>query len=240
MSTAVMVVIVVVVVALLAGGGFLLWNRARTQRLRRRFGPEYDRAIERHGSRGAAEKELASREQRHQELELHELEPRQREQYRDQWTSVQERFVDAPETAVEEADRLVITVMAVRGYPTSDFEDRVAHLSVQHGRTLDHYRRGHDISERAGKKEASTEDLRQAMVHYRALLEDLLAVPHEERASGTPEPVEQPTEHGTERAAAGEHTERAEQTERAEHAEQAEQARQARQAGHADEKRPRS
>lgn len=181
MSTVVMVVVAVVVVALLAGGGFLLWTQARTQRLRRQFGPEYDRAIERHGSRGAAEKELASRTQRHQELELRELEPQQREDYRARWTGVQEQFVDAPEQAVQQADQLVIQVMEVRGYPTEGFEDQVAHLSVEHGRTLDHYRRGHDISARAAGKEASTEDLRQAMVHYRALFEDLVEVHGEER-----------------------------------------------------------
>ena len=177
MSTVLMVVLAVVVIAVLAGVGYALWAGARSRGLRRRFGPEYDRAVERHGSRRAAERELASREQRHEELELHELEPRRREEYRREWIHVQERFVDAPVPAVAQADRLVTTVMGERGYPTGGFDDRVEHLSVEHGRTLDHYRRGHDISVRAARQEASTEDLRQAMVHYRVLFEELLAEP---------------------------------------------------------------
>ncbi|WP_243774339.1 hypothetical protein [Actinomadura barringtoniae] len=181
MPTAIMVVIAVVIVAILVAVGYLAWNQVRSQRLRSRFGPEYDRAVERHGGRGAAEKELRSREQRHQELDLHDLPDEQRELYREQWVHVQERFVDTPEGALEEADRLVLVVMGQRGYPTGGFEERAAHLSVEHGRTLDHYRRGHDISSRAAGKEASTEDMRQAMVHYRALFEDLLAVPVEDR-----------------------------------------------------------
>ncbi|MBA9005476.1 hypothetical protein [Thermomonospora cellulosilytica] len=184
MSTALMVVIAVVVVAVLAAAGFLLWSRLRTQRLRRQFGPEYDRALERHGSRGAAERELLARRQRHRQLDLRPLDPVQRERYREQWTHVQERFVDTPEEAVEHADRLVTTVMAERGYPTEDFEERIAHLSVEHGRTLDQYRRGREISRRAADGTASTEELRQAMVHYRALFEELLAVPEEEGRTG--------------------------------------------------------
>ncbi|WP_433323700.1 hypothetical protein [Spirillospora sp. CA-294931] len=184
MSTVIMVVIIVAIVALIAGAGYVMWTRARSGKLRKQFGPEYDRAVERHGNRSAAERELRSRQERHQELELRELDPRQRELYREQWTHVQEQFVDAPEAAVEQGDRLVAAVMGERGYPTRGYEDRVAHLSVEHGRTLDHYRRGHEISVRASRKEAGTEDLRQAMVHYRALFEDLLAVPAEERSAG--------------------------------------------------------
>ncbi|MFI6519274.1 hypothetical protein ACIBF1_27225 [Spirillospora sp. NPDC050679] len=200
MSTAVMVVVAVVVIAAVAGAGYLVWTRARSRRLRQRFGSEYDRAVERHGGRGAAEKELMSREQRHQELELRELDPGQRERYREQWTRVQEQFVDTPESAVEQADRLVTVVMGDRGYPTGGFDEKVTHLSVEHGRTLDHYRRGHEISARAAGKEATTEELRQAMVHYRALFEDLLRVPADER-SAAPSPA------GTEHAAGtrGEH-----------------------------------
>jgi len=169
-----MVVVVVVVVALVAGAGFLFWRQARTQRLRRQFGPEYDRAIDSHQNRREAERELQNREQRHQELDIRPLDPQARERYRQQWTQVQEHFVDAPEAAVEQGDRLVIVVMGERGYPTENFDERVASLSVEHGRMLDHYRRGHEISLSAGRKEASTEELRQAMVHYRALFEELL------------------------------------------------------------------
>ncbi|MFG2004714.1 hypothetical protein ACGFNU_36735 [Spirillospora sp. NPDC048911] len=187
MSTVLMVVIAVVIIAAIAGAGFLAWKQAQTRRLRQQFGPEYDRAVERHGGKAAAERELVSRRQRHEELELHDLDPRQRDLYREQWVHVQEQFVDTPEAAVEQADRLVTVVMGERGYPTRDFDDKVAHLSVEHGRMIDHYRRAHGISDRATQKEASTEDLRQAMVHYRALFEDLLAVPAEERGA-TPRP----------------------------------------------------
>lgn len=189
MSTVLMVVVAVVIIAAVAGAAYLAWNQARTRRLRRQFGPEYDRAVDRHGSRAAAERELLSRQQRHEELELHDLEPRQRDLYREQWVHVQEQFVDTPEAAVEQADRLVTVVMGERGYPTRDFDDKIAHLSVEHGRTIDHYRRAHGISDRATQKEATTEDLRQAMVHYRALFEDLLAVPVEERGT-VPRPGE--------------------------------------------------
>ncbi|GAA2402756.1 hypothetical protein GCM10010191_07880 [Actinomadura vinacea] len=188
MSTILMVVLAVVIVALVAGAGYLLWSRARTRRLRQRFGPEYDRAVEQHGDRSAAERELMTRQRRHDELDLRELEPRQRERYREQWEHVQEQFVDTPKDAVEQADRLVMVVMGDRGYPTRDFEDRVEHLSVEHGRTLDHYRRGHDISARASRDEAGTEDLRQAMVHYRALFDELLLVPAGGRSGDTPVP----------------------------------------------------
>ncbi|MEW2354719.1 hypothetical protein [Spirillospora sp. NPDC029432] len=195
MSTILMVVVAVVIIALVAAAGYVLWTQARTRALRRRFGPEYDRAVERHGKRAAAERELMSRERRHEELELRELDPRQRELYREQWVHVQEQFVDAPGAAVEQAGRLVTVVMGERGYPTRDFDDRVAHLSVEHGRTLDHYRRGHDIGARAARDEATTEELRQAMVHYRALFEDLLKVPDGER-SGSRAGQGTPAHHG--------------------------------------------
>ncbi|MFI0408674.1 hypothetical protein [Actinomadura sp. 3N508] len=184
MSTAIWVVIAIIVVAGLAAAFYLAWTGTRTRRLRERFGPEYDRAVERQGGRAAAERELRSREERHEELDLHDLDPERRERYREQWAGVQERFVDAPEAAVEQADGLVTVVMGERGYPTHGFEDKVAHLSVEHGRTMDHYRRAHAISDRAAARQASTEDLRQAMVHYRALFDELLAAPTGAAAGG--------------------------------------------------------
>ncbi|MBT2213235.1 MULTISPECIES: hypothetical protein [Actinomadura] len=183
MPTVIMVVIAVVIIAAVA---YLAWTWSRTQRLKRRFGPEYDRALEAHGGRAAAERELRSREQAHRDLELHDLAPERRDQYKEQWLRVQERFVDAPQEAVEEADRLVTVVLGERGYPTRGFDEQAAHLSVEHARTLDHYRRGREISERAQGRQATTEDLRQAMVHYRALFDDLLAVPAGHGVAETP------------------------------------------------------
>ncbi len=168
-------VVVVAVVALAAVAYFVLQQQKRRSHLRERFGPEYERIVAEHdNNRREAEQELLDREQRHSELDIKPLSEESRDSYAARWTEVQERFVDAPGFAVTEADQLVTSVMAERGYPTEDFEQRVTHLSVGHAATLDHYRSAHEISGRAARKEASTEDLRQAMVHYRALFEELL------------------------------------------------------------------
>lgn len=182
MSTAMMVVIAVAVLIVVAVAGMFLYQQVRTQRLRRKFGTEYERTVERAGGKKAAERELREREQRHQALDIRPLAPEVRERYRVEWSGLQENFVDTPESAVADADRLVTLVMRDRGYPTEGFEERIAMLSVEHGRTLDHYHRAHQISERAAQKEAGTEELRQAMVHYRALFEDLLALPDNDRS----------------------------------------------------------
>jgi len=185
--TGLVVVLIVAVLIVVAAAAFLLSGQARSQRLRRQFGTEYDRTVERTGDRKAAERELLDRKQQHQELDIRPLDPEARERYRQQWTTVQEQFVDTPEAAVESADQLVTSAMSERGYPTDNFDQQAALLSVDHGRNLDHYHRAHAISVRAIDKEATTEDLRQAMVHYRALFEDLLAVPRDQR-SGEAEP----------------------------------------------------
>jgi hypothetical protein len=190
MSTFMVVIAVVAVVAVVAGAGFLAWNLARTQRLRRQFGPEYDRAVDQHGGRREAERDLHARERHHHDLAIRPLDPGSRTRYLDQWTHIQAEFVDSPEVSVDLADKLVIAVMGERGYPTDDYEARVTELSVEHAQTLGHYRSGHEISTSG---EASTEDLRQAMVHYRTLIEDLLSAPWDERvptpsATGIPAP----------------------------------------------------
>jgi hypothetical protein len=168
-------VVVVAVVALAAVGYFVLQQQKRRTHLRERFGPEYERIVAEHdNNRREAEQELRNREQRHSELDIRPLTQESRDAYASRWIEVQERFVDAPGFAVTEADQLVTAVMAERGYPTEDFEQRLSDLSVGHAATLDHYRTAHEISGRAARKEASTEDLRQAMVHYRALFEELL------------------------------------------------------------------
>ncbi|MDH2428462.1 hypothetical protein [Sphaerisporangium sp. TRM90804] len=167
-------IVVAAVVAVAAIGYFVMQKQQRRQRLQERFGPEYERTVREHDSRREAEQELLEREQRHAELNIQPLAPEARAAYSKKWLEVQERFVDAPTAAVTEADHLVTAVMAERGYPTEGFEQQVADLSVAHGATLDRYRKAQDISRRAGREEASTEDLRQAMVHYRALFEELL------------------------------------------------------------------
>jgi hypothetical protein len=174
MSTVVVVVIVIVVLVALGAVAFFARGQARRRGLQQRFGPEYDRTVESHESTREAEQELKAREKRHDELEIHPLDPAAREGHLAEWRQVQERFVDAPEEAVTEADRLLVLVMGERGYPTEGYEQQVSDLSVEHASTIDRYRQAHDISARAEAKKASTEDLRQAMVHYRALFQDLL------------------------------------------------------------------
>ncbi|SCG74216.1 hypothetical protein [Micromonospora humi] len=167
----VVIVIVVVVVAALVAFAVVA-NRRRA--LRQRFGPEYDRAVQEQDSRGAAERELRERERRHAELELTPLSPESRARYAAAWEDLQVRFVDSPAETVGDADELVGRLIAERGYPTGDFSDQIAHLSVEHARTLTHYRDAHEIRQRNERGEAGTEDLRQALVHYRALFADLL------------------------------------------------------------------
>ena len=148
--------------------------RCARRKLQQRFGPEYDRAVAEQPNRGAAEQELRGREQRHAELELRDLSPQDQQRYVAQWQRIQGEFVDDPHASTRAADALITDVMRDRGYPTGDFEERVDTLSVEHARTLDHYRNAHDIAAADGRGEASTEQLRQALVHYRALAGDLL------------------------------------------------------------------
>jgi len=167
--------LIIVLVILVIAGAIAFWvvgNRRKA--LQQRFGPEYDRVVESSEDRRAAERELRERERRHSELELRPLDPESRERYSASWEEIQARFVDAPNDAVGEADELVTRLIAERGYPTGDYDDQLAHLSVEHARTLDHYRQAHEIHEVNTRGEATTEQLRQALVHYRALFADLL------------------------------------------------------------------
>jgi hypothetical protein len=183
-DTLVWVAAVVVAVVAIVAVGYAVLRQRRRHRLRDRFGPEYDRTVRERENRRQAEQELLAREQRFDSLDIRPLSPEARQAYAKKWTEVQERFVDAPGFSVTEADHLVTSVMADRGYPTEDFEQRIADLSVAHGRTLDHYRKAHEISGRAVRQAASTEELRQAMVHYRALFEELLEAPGSRGANG--------------------------------------------------------
>lgn len=174
---AIVAVIVVLVVAVLA-----LRPLLRRRRLQARFGPEYDRAVESSDSRGAAERDLAEREKQHRQLDLRPLSAEARDRYVAQWAAVQARFVDAPEGAVADADRLMTELMAERGYPTGGYDEQVSVLSVEHAGTLERYRTAHDIQQRLGSGSVPTEDLRNALVHYRALFTELLGPQDEAEA----------------------------------------------------------
>lgn len=168
--TAVVVILVLIGIAAL----FAIKRRKTTAGLRRHFGAEYDQAVLTHGSEHKAEAKLADRETRVENLKLRELGTTERERFLAEWQSVQSRFVDHPKTAVTEADELVSSLMQARGYPVSDFDQRAADISVNHPRLVESYRSAHGIAVRVGGSEASTEDLRTAMIHYRTLFDDLM------------------------------------------------------------------
>jgi len=169
-------VIAAVVVLVLVAIAVWLWNRRQSQRLEQRFGPEYERTLHEHGSRAKAEAELRERERRVEKLKLVPLAPAEAQQFEQDWRALQARFVDSPTGVLMEADRLVRELMLRRGYPMGDFEHRAADISVDHPAVVDHYRTAHAIAQRDHRGEANTEDLRQAVVHYRALFDELLEV----------------------------------------------------------------
>lgn len=181
MSAEYVVILVLVALLLGAAAAWFLLRRRRSEHLRRDFGPEYDRAVEERGDRSEAERELEGRQERVRQLHIHPLPPTEREEFSAAWTQVQKRFVDSPAEAVGEADRLVSEVMQRRGYPIADFEQRAADVSVDHPRVVENYRAAHALADRSRNGRATTEDLRQAMVHYRTLFDDLL----EERSAKT-------------------------------------------------------
>jgi hypothetical protein len=169
----VIVIAVIVVVAIIA---FVVsaMRRRQADSLRNQFGSEYDRTVEETGNERRAGTILKERVQRVQALNIVPLSYTDREEYQAQWKNVQAQFVDDPAGAVSNADGLVQDVMAKRGYPVGDFAQRTADISVDHHDVVEHYRAAHDIATAEESGNASTEDLRQAMVHYRALFEDLL------------------------------------------------------------------
>jgi hypothetical protein len=163
--------------------GAIVWitlSRVRSQRLRQRFGPEYERTIRTEGNVRKAEAELEARAKRVAKLQIRPLTSTDAQRFDAAWRAIQARFVDDPRGAVTEADRLVGEVMAARGYPVGDFEQRVADVSVDHADVVMNYRAAREIALQHAEGKATTEDLRQAMVHYRALFRDLLeTVPDE-------------------------------------------------------------
>ena len=153
---------------------FLFVRKQRTGKLKRRYGEEYDRTVNTLGNQRKAEEELAAREKRVKQFEIHSLTAEQKGRFTERWRNIQGRFVDQPSQAVGEADDLVKEVMGARGYPITDFEQRAADISVHHPGVVGNYRIARDIAARNRKGQATTEDLRQAVVAYRELFVDLL------------------------------------------------------------------
>jgi hypothetical protein len=179
MDLAVWIVIAVVAVVVLGLIAYFAMANRRTHRLQEEFGPEYDRLLDEQDDRRVVESELEARRARREELDIRPLEPAARQRYSTQWKDVQARFVDEPPAALEQADALVLMVMRDRGYPMDDFEQRAADISVDHPEVVENYRAAHAVHDRAGSKQTTTEDLRRAFVHYRALFAELLDEPEQ-------------------------------------------------------------
>jgi hypothetical protein len=190
---AVVIIFVIVAVALIA-------RRRRTEQFKRRFGPEYDRTVlEQHGDARVAEAALAEREKRVEKFPLRVLSAVDHEAYTVEWAAVQRRFVDDPSAAVGSADRLVGRAMIDRGYPMTDFEQQAADISVSYPVVVQNYRAGHEIVMRHADGHATTEELRQAMIHYRTLFDELLQ-PAAEANAGKVHPINQKRKIAQERA----------------------------------------
>ena len=174
MSTWVWILIAAAAVLIVAMVAWGMMKRKQTKQLQSQFGPEYDRTVEAADNKKAAESELAARRERREQLDIRPLSSAARERYVHQWQIVQAQFVDNPSGAVASADQLIQSVMADRGYPVKDFETRAADVSVDHPEVVENYRQGHRLAQKSADGDGSTEDLRQAMRHYRALFDDLV------------------------------------------------------------------
>jgi hypothetical protein len=168
------VLIAVVAVALVA---LLVWRllaKRRTSRLQEQFGPEYERTIDQSKNRREAESQLTARTERREQLDIRPLSAAACERYEAQWSKIQAQFVDSPQAAVAAGDSLIQDVMRDRGYPVQDFDQRAEDVSVDHPQVVENYRKGHELAVASANDKGSTEDLRQAMRHYRALFGELL------------------------------------------------------------------
>lgn len=173
-----MEVVLIVVVVLLAAVAIVLWTRSRrTEALKSQFGPEYARAVHDVGDERKAETLLAERQKRVSGYTIKPLSQEMRAHFVETWRGVQAQFVDDPSYSVTRADDLLGEVMLARGYPVHDFDQRAADLSVDHPDVVQHYRTAHDVALSHSRGEASTEDLRTAMIHFRALFDDLVNEP---------------------------------------------------------------
>jgi hypothetical protein len=172
MTTGQLVVLIVVLVAV-AAGAIIFFMRNRSGRLRSRFGPEYERAVDETGSRLKAEARLEKLEKRVEKYSLRPLSIAERDRFQQSWRSIQSTFVDDPSSAFAEADQLLMQVMSARGYPMGDFANRAEEISVDHASVVQNYRAGHDVALRHRQGGATTEELRQGMIHYRVLFDEL-------------------------------------------------------------------
>jgi|1186.fasta_scaffold07276_2 hypothetical protein len=190
MDTWIWIVIAVVVVLVIALVVMAMLRKRRRAHLQDRFGSEYDRTVDDSRSRRTAERELQEREARHDQLQLRPLSEASRRRYSQQWSDMQSGFVDRPQVAVADADRLITDLMRERGYPVDDFETRSELVSVDHPDVVQNYRTAHSIAARTIEGRTSTEDLRQAVISYRALFEEMLLDDGEGSSSGTSAPAE--------------------------------------------------
>jgi hypothetical protein len=181
-------VLITVIVVLLAVVGLLVYRQRQSKQLREGFGPEYDRVVAERGDQRAAEAELRERRQRRRSYDIKPLSAADRDRYAERWRAAQAKFVDQPASALTDADALLNEVMRQRGYPVEDFEQRASDVSVDHPEVVEHYREAHSIH--SGRRE-STEDLRQAMVHYRALFAELLEPRAHDNEANRSEQVEE-------------------------------------------------
>jgi len=172
-------IITVVVVVMIVGiivGVYLERRKKHSLALRNQFGTEYNRAVIVHGTEQKAEAKLADRATRVEKLNIRELAPTERARFLAEWQAVQSRFVDHPKGAVTEADELVTALLVARGYPVAEFDQRAADLSVDHPLVMENYRSAHAVVVRPGGVQATTEELRAAMIHYRSIFDELVQV----------------------------------------------------------------
>jgi hypothetical protein len=167
--------LIVFLVVAVAIGLYMKYRKTRTAGFKNRFGSEYDRAVLEHG-KNKAEAKLATRETRVEAMSLRELGPVERERFIAEWQTVQSRFVDHPKSAVTEADDLINGLLLARGYPQAGFQQRAADVSVTYPRVMENYRLANGVAVRPGKADASTEELRTAMIQYRAIFDELVQV----------------------------------------------------------------
>jgi hypothetical protein len=182
-DSTVIILIVVIVVLLLALGAaaVVISRRRRSEQLQEHYGPEYERSVRETGDRRSAEAALTEREQRVKDLDIRELRPEERAQYRASWNDIQRGFVDDPVRSVHAADRLVVDVMKTRGYPVDDFDRRAEDISVAHPEVVEHYRDARAVREATDQGNVDTDQQRRAVTSYRDLVDALIGAETEDR-----------------------------------------------------------